>query len=150
MHAQRERPERNSVQAWNKAMKDVFARCSKKMAVQVCTVIIVCSFSCNVVCFHNMLDSLYLGKLIHNSDWCLFFRRLKINHDSHEFTLESGTIANRNMQEKEGTREKGRERKEKKGDELKKELEGTGRNKKEEEGNRNIRGIERKKENEEK
>jgi hypothetical protein len=27
--------------AWNEAMKDVFARCSKKIAVQVCTVIIV-------------------------------------------------------------------------------------------------------------
>ncbi len=24
----------------------------------------------------------------------LFFRRLRINHDSHEFVLESGTIAN--------------------------------------------------------
>jgi hypothetical protein len=41
MHAQRERPERGSVQAWNKAMKDIFVRCSKKIAVQVCTVIIV-------------------------------------------------------------------------------------------------------------
>jgi hypothetical protein len=36
-----ERPEWGSVQAWNEAMKDVFARCFKKMAVQVCTVIIV-------------------------------------------------------------------------------------------------------------
>jgi hypothetical protein len=25
---------------------------------------------------------------------CLFFRRLKINHESHEFILESGTVAN--------------------------------------------------------
>ncbi len=32
MHAQRERPERNSVQAWKEAMKDVFARCFKKIA----------------------------------------------------------------------------------------------------------------------
>jgi hypothetical protein len=55
MHAQRERPERDSVQAWNEAMKDVFTRCSKKMAVQVGTVIIVCSYSCNIVCSPNML-----------------------------------------------------------------------------------------------
>jgi hypothetical protein len=41
MHPQRERPERDSVQAWNEAMKDVFARYFKKIAVQVCTVIIV-------------------------------------------------------------------------------------------------------------
>jgi hypothetical protein len=41
MNAQRERPERDSILAWNEAMKDVFARCSKKMAFQVCTVIIV-------------------------------------------------------------------------------------------------------------
>jgi hypothetical protein len=34
MHAQRERPEKDSVQAWNEAKKDVFARCSKKMAVK--------------------------------------------------------------------------------------------------------------------
>jgi hypothetical protein len=25
---------------------------------------------------------------------CLFFRRLKTNHESHEFILESGTVAN--------------------------------------------------------
>jgi hypothetical protein len=60
MHAQRERPERNSVQAWNEAMKDVSARCPKKMAVPVCTVIIVCSFSCNIVSFHNMLAIYYM------------------------------------------------------------------------------------------
>jgi hypothetical protein len=40
MHAHRERPEWSSVKAWNEAMKDVFARCFKKIAVQVCTVII--------------------------------------------------------------------------------------------------------------
>ncbi len=30
----------------------------------------------------------------HVVDSCLFFRRLKINHDSHEFILEFGTDAN--------------------------------------------------------
>jgi hypothetical protein len=28
---------------------------------------------------------------------CLFFHRLKINHESHEFILEPGTVANSNM-----------------------------------------------------
>ncbi len=46
-HAQKERPERDTVQAWNEAMKDVFTRCSKKTAVQVYTVIIM--HSCNIV-----------------------------------------------------------------------------------------------------
>jgi hypothetical protein len=27
---------------------------------------------------------------------CLFFRRLKIKHDSHEFVLDFGTVANTN------------------------------------------------------
>ncbi len=43
------------------AMKDILARCSTKMAVQVCIVIIVCSFSCNIVCFHKMLAIPYVG-----------------------------------------------------------------------------------------
>ncbi len=29
-----------------------------------------------------------------NNNRCLFFCRLKINHESHEFILESGTVAN--------------------------------------------------------
>jgi hypothetical protein len=32
----------------------------------------------------------------------LFFRRLKINHDTHEFILDSGTIANTSSQENPG------------------------------------------------
>jgi hypothetical protein len=36
---------------------------------------------------------LHSGILIHNTD-DVYFRRLKINHDSHEFILESGTVAN--------------------------------------------------------
>ncbi len=50
----------------------------------------VFTYSCIVLLF------LYLGKLIRNTDWCLFFRRLKINHDVHEFILDSGTVANNN------------------------------------------------------
>jgi hypothetical protein len=37
---------------------------------------------------------LRLLNLIRNTDWCLFFHRLKINHDSHECILESGTAVN--------------------------------------------------------
>jgi hypothetical protein len=40
MHAHKERPEWGSVQASNEAMKDVFARCFKKIAIQVFTVIL--------------------------------------------------------------------------------------------------------------
>ncbi len=39
MRAHRERPAWDSVYAWKEAMKDIFARCFKKTAVQVCTVI---------------------------------------------------------------------------------------------------------------
>jgi hypothetical protein len=76
-------------------MKDVFARCFKKTAVQVCTVIILCLSFCNIIYSRNMSQVLHPGNLILNIDWCLFFRRLKINHDSHEFILESGTVANK-------------------------------------------------------
>ncbi len=41
MHAHEERPEWGSVHAWNEAMKDVFARCYEKTAVQVCTLTIM-------------------------------------------------------------------------------------------------------------
>ncbi len=56
MNAHRERPEWGSVQAWNEAMKDVFVRCFKKIAVQVCTLIIICLTSCNVMYSRNMLQ----------------------------------------------------------------------------------------------
>jgi hypothetical protein len=34
-------------------------------------------------------------KLCLYNNRCLFFRRLKINHDIHEFILDSGTVANK-------------------------------------------------------
>jgi hypothetical protein len=37
------------------------------------------------------------GKPIHYIEHCLFFRRLKLNLDVHEFILDSGTIANTNI-----------------------------------------------------
>jgi hypothetical protein len=49
--------------------------------------------SCAYMYSRFMLLSLHPGNLIRNIDWCLF-RRLKINHDIHKFTLHPGTIAN--------------------------------------------------------
>jgi hypothetical protein len=66
----------------------------QKTAVQVCTVIVICLTSCNVMYPHNVLQFPTSGNLIRDTDWCLFFRRLKINHDSNEFIFESGTVAN--------------------------------------------------------
>jgi hypothetical protein len=45
-----------------------------------------------------MLLFLHPGMLIRNTDSCLFYR-LKINHDSQEFILESGTVANTTKQD---------------------------------------------------
>jgi hypothetical protein len=77
--------------ACNEAMKHIFARCCKKMAVQVCT-------SHNYANFYifpcALLIALYDIGLIHVLI-TVYFRRLKINHDSHEFILGSGTVANR-------------------------------------------------------
>jgi hypothetical protein len=50
----------------------------------------------NVKYSHTVLCCYFLhsGNLICNIDWCLFFA-VKINHDSHEFILESGTVMNK-------------------------------------------------------
>jgi hypothetical protein len=50
--------------------------------------------SCIYMYSRFMLLSLHLGNLIRKLDWCLF-SQVKINHDVNEFTLNSGTIANR-------------------------------------------------------
>jgi hypothetical protein len=49
--------------------------------------------SCNIMYSRIALPFLYPGNLICNIDWCIF-RRLKPNHDYHEFILESGNVAN--------------------------------------------------------
>jgi hypothetical protein len=86
-------PEWGSVNALNEAMKDVFARCPEKTAVLVCIIIM-----CLVVVSFNIYIS-YHHPCIRETNtwyWLLFiFRRLKINHDVHEFILDSGTIANK-------------------------------------------------------
>ncbi len=76
-------------------MKDVFARCPKKTAVQVCIIVVylvIASFS---------IYMSYQYPCIRETNtryWLLFiFCRLKINHDVHEFILDSGTVANRTI-----------------------------------------------------
>ncbi len=92
MHSHRVRPEWGSVWAWNEDMKDIFARCLRKIAVQVCIVIIM--HSCLIsLCIHIIVSLLLQGI------WSViligaYFCRLKINHDTHEFILESATFAN--------------------------------------------------------
>ncbi len=65
--------------------------------------IYICLTSCNVMYSRNMLQF----PMFRESDsqyWLVFiFWRLKINHDSHEFKLESGIVANINHGEKKQT-----------------------------------------------
>ncbi len=55
IHAHKGRPEWGSVYARNEAMKDIFARCLKKTAVQVCTLITMhyCHVSTCIICLIN-------------------------------------------------------------------------------------------------
>ncbi len=53
----------------------------------------ICLFD-NSVFGYLFLLFLHLRDLIRNIDWCLF-SQLKINHDVHEFKLDSGTVANK-------------------------------------------------------
>jgi hypothetical protein len=53
--------------------------------------------------FFNMLLACYYDYLV-SLNWItiltiVYFHRLKINHDSHEFILESGTVANNTVQD---------------------------------------------------
>jgi hypothetical protein len=59
MHARKKGPKLGSVHAENEAMKDVFVRCHKETAVQVCTLIIVlyCSITGNIEAMTAVLVS---------------------------------------------------------------------------------------------
>jgi hypothetical protein len=58
MHVHKERPEWGSVYDQNEAMKDVFARGLKKMAVQVCALtIIYCRMVSTCIHVHDSLCS---------------------------------------------------------------------------------------------
>jgi hypothetical protein len=92
MNAYGVRPEWGLVKAQNKAKKDVFASCTEKTAVQVC-IIILYLVDVSFEYLHVVPLSLYQGNqymmLI-----VVYFSQLKINHDVHEFILDSGTVAN--------------------------------------------------------
>ncbi len=98
---------RGSVWSEDEAMIDVFARCSKKIAAQVCIEYMIMWFvfkrkktgmPCVACVIFLMLDPILMivrcTIIIYDSYRLFIFRRLKINHDSHEFFLESSTITN--------------------------------------------------------
>ncbi len=76
--------EPGSVYGQTGTMKDVLARCLKKTNVQVCTLPNVYMY-CSVM--QHSCACIMTG---------VFFCRLKINHEPHEFILDSGTVANNN------------------------------------------------------
>ncbi len=107
-------------------MKDIFSRCLKKNIAQVCILLIhvlVVKRSFNLLpilckyCWKNQHPGNHIGCVtdvclnllvtanilfvppmynMSRNNRCLFFRRLKINHESHEFILDPGTVANNN------------------------------------------------------
>ncbi len=76
MHDHEERPEWGSVYVQNEAMKDIFARCLKMTAVQVCTLITMhCRHvsTCMIRLFDYLLPLfLHLGNPICTINWWLF------------------------------------------------------------------------------
>jgi hypothetical protein len=54
------------------------------------------SHSCYIRTFYDQQSlPLFVYKLCLYNNRCLFFCRLKINHESHEFILDSGTVVNK-------------------------------------------------------
>ncbi len=110
------------VDAQNGTMQDIFASCLKKNIAQVCTLVIhvlVVNRSFNLLpilckyCWKNQHPRNHSGYVtdVHvnllqqqasslsltcinmsRNNRCLFFRRLKINHESHEFIIDAGTV----------------------------------------------------------
>ncbi len=85
-------------------MTDVFAKCFKKIAVQVCTKYIIQHIMCVDLMSWIIRSCLILQPMIfmfpflNFSHWLVFIIcRLKINHDFHEFILESNTVANSSL-----------------------------------------------------
>ncbi len=84
-----------------KARKDVFARCYKKTAVHVCTLMILLvtvNIDAMIVCVPFGISN-PISPILHVQDLIMiltdvYFRRFKINHDMHEFILDSSTVAN--------------------------------------------------------
>jgi hypothetical protein len=89
--------EPESVDAQKGTMKDIFARCLKKNIAQVCTlpkggyiadkcVNLLVTTSISFFVLSRVQNMRVIQEFI--------FHRLKINHESHEFILDPGTIAN--------------------------------------------------------
>ncbi len=104
MHARQKGPEPSSVYTQKGAMMDVLARCLKKTDVQVCTLTSVYILLCNCRYSHSCYIRTFLWPTIAvplcvQARDCInnrfIFRRLKINHDTPEFILDSGTVANK-------------------------------------------------------
>jgi hypothetical protein len=77
-------------------MKDVFARCFKKIAIQEDRYSSMYSNYCAFtpyILMHSRIMLLFQG-ILFIILISVNFHRLKINHDTHEFILESGTIMN--------------------------------------------------------
>ncbi len=53
---------------------------------------------CSLLVFDYLSDYLFLLQWSSSYAWLFIFCRLKINHDSHEFILEFGTITNKGLQ----------------------------------------------------
>jgi hypothetical protein len=106
IHARKKGPEPGSVYTQSGAMKDVFARCHEKTDVQVCTLTIVhcCPVAVNIraivtyaIFYNRQFSSLCMYESVTVTLTDVYFRRLKINHDTHECILDSSTIANTYM-----------------------------------------------------
>jgi hypothetical protein len=94
------KPTRGSVYSWIEAMKGIFGRCSKKTAVKVNTKPYCVTARMKETCYEfsqcttHVLLWLSCILELHTIVTVVSFHRLKINHDSHESILESGTVMN--------------------------------------------------------
>jgi hypothetical protein len=84
--------ELEAVDAQKGTMKDIFARCLKKNIAQVCTLTKSSAYCKKKKKFQFIVNLPCTNMSCNNR--CLFFRRLKINHESHEFILDPGTVVN--------------------------------------------------------
>ncbi len=82
-------------------MKDVFARCLKRADFQVCTLIVYMLFYNAYLSLTTYVPFFTINNHVplHGQVFCdcirtgVYFLQVKINHESHEFLLDSGTVA---------------------------------------------------------
>ncbi len=70
------------------AMQDVLARCLKQIAVQVCIKLCLSNYACNRQYYLCLIIIIHVHKLDLQYRLLFIFRRLKINHDSHEWNRD--------------------------------------------------------------